>query len=231
MKKKTALTTQIGLSSGKLYNVIQEDENHVSKVAEIDLSGIYSYAEYYRWKSQDRLELIRGKVFRMNPEISLTHQRWCGYLYVKLYAYLSDKNAEVFLAPFDVRLPDRSTRDDDIFTVLQPDILIVCNPAQLDERGCLGAPDVVIEVLSDGNNWRELIDKFNVYEEAGVKEYWVINPRRRHFFIYTLDAFGRLKSEGANMYTDGVMSTVFPDFKINLKELLTKELSLKTNRL
>jgi Uma2 family endonuclease len=231
MKKKNPAAKKTDLPPYKIYKVIQEDENHVSKVAEIDLSGIYSYAEYYRWKSQDRLELINGKIFRMNPASSLTHQRWCGYLYVKLYEYLADQKGEVFLAPFDVRLPDRSNRDDDIFTVVQPDILIVSNPEQLDERGCLGAPDIVIEVLSDGNNWRELIDKFKVYEAAGVKEYWIINPRRRHFFIYTLDEYGRLKSEGANMYNNGVLSTVLPGFKINLKELLNPKDEFKKNRL
>lgn len=231
MKKKTSVTKKAQLPPYKVYKVIQEDENHVSKVAEIDLSGIYSYAEYYRWKSQDRLELINGKIFRMNPASSLTHQRWCGYLYVKLYEYLADKKGEVFLAPFDVRIPDRSSRDDDIFTVVQPDLLVVCKPEQLDERGCLGAPEVVIEVLSDGNNWRELIDKFKVYEAAGVKEYWIINPRRKHFFIYSLDQFGRLKSEGANMYNNGVLSQVFPDFRLNLKELLQREVEFKKNRL
>lgn len=196
------------------------DELHISKVAEISLSGIYSYADYLRWKSEDRMELIRGQVFKMSPLTSVTHQRWCGFMYAKLYEYLSDKKAEVFIAPLDIRLPDRSNQDGDIFTVVQPDLFVVCNPDQLEEKGCLGAPDIVIEILSDGNNWRELTDKFRVYEEAGVKEYWIINPKRKLFFVYRLDKYYRFQSEGANLYRDGHLSSVLPDFKLNLKELL-----------
>lgn len=198
----------------------KHDEQHISKVAEISLSQIYSYANYLGWKSEDRLELIRGQVFKMSPLTSATHQRWCGFMYAKLYEYLSDKEAEVFIAPLDVRLPDRSGQNRDIFTVVQPDIFIVCDADKLEENGCLGAPDIVIEILSDGNNWRELTDKFRVYEEAGVKEYWIINPKRKHFFVYRLDKYHRFQSEGANLYSDGRLSSVFPDFKLNLKELL-----------
>jgi len=152
----------------KIYRTISEDENHISRVAEVDANGYYSYSDYYRWFSSDKLELIRGKVFAKSPAPSLTHQRWCGFLYVKLCDFLSATQYEVFINPFDVRIPDRSSSDVEIFTVVQPDICVVFDQAKLDEKGCVGTPDVVIEVLSAGNNWRELIDKYKVYEEAGV---------------------------------------------------------------
>lgn len=220
MRKKYLLAKKYHRSKKVKYNAIQEDAHHISKVAEMNLLGLYSYGNPFRWKSEERIELIRGEVFRMSPVNSLTHQRWCGFIFVKLYDYLSDKIGEVFMAPFDIRLPDRSNMDEDIFTVVQPDIVVVCDPKKLDEKGCLGAPDVVIEILSEGNNWRELIDKFKVYEEAGIKEYWVVNPARKYFSIYKLDKYHRYKTDGVNRCNEEMLSSVFPDFKLDLKDLL-----------
>lgn len=220
MGKKYLGTEKHKQQKNRQVRAMYDDEQHISNVAEINLSGIYSYENYLGWRSEERLELIRGQVFKMSPITSVTHQRWCGFMYVKLYEYLSDKKAEVFIAPLDVRLPDRSDQNGDIFTVVQPDIFIVCNLNQLEEKGCLGAPDIVIEILSDGNNWRELTDKFRVYEAAGVKEYWIINPKRKLFFVYRLDKHCSFQSEGANLYSNGHLSSVLPDFKLNLKELL-----------
>lgn len=202
--------------NAKTYTDPESDDRRISQIADIDFSRTYSYADYFRWEFEERLELIKGKIFRMSPAPSLTHQRLCGLIYVKLYAYLSGKTCEVFVSPFDVRLPAVSLKDEAIFTVVQPDVCVVCDARKLDERGCLGAPDLVIEVLSPGNNRKELVDKFLIYEEAGIKEYWIINSEKRLLVIYQLN--GKGKYEKAN----NPVSAIFPDFNLNVNDLFRK---------
>jgi len=219
MKKKPSRTGKISPSKNKPYRSILDDEQTVSKVSDIDMSGTYSYADYFSWKFDDRLELIKGKVFKMSPAPSTTHQRLCSLMDNHLSASLSCKVCELFISPFDVRLPKKSAADGDIYTVVQPDICIVCDKHKIDERGCVGAPDLIIEILSTGNNKRDLIDKFDLYEEAGVREYWVIHPIKKYFYIYCLDEYGKYKSMGENYYNREVVSKVFPEFKFNLEDL------------
>jgi len=223
MDEKPLLNEKFQELKNKLYEAIQNDINPVSHVCEPDCSGSYSYADYFAVRFEDSVELIGGRVFRMSPAPSLTHQRWCGLIFAKLHNYLAEKEAEVFIAPFDVRLPHLSSGDAEIVTVVRPDICVVCDPEKLDERGCVGTPDIVVEVLSSGNNWRELIDKYKVYEDAGVKEYWIVNPKRKHLFVYVLNKKGKFQSAGVNMYTGGSLSTLFPDFNLNPEELLRKQ--------
>ena len=145
------------------------------QLSDLNLNNTYSYADYLKWQIEERLELIKGKIFKMSAP-NRTHQELSGYLYLKLGNYLYDKNCKVYAAPFDVRLPRKSKEDIDIITVVQPDICVICNTAILDAKGCLGAPDIVIEILSPSNNVIELKNKYEIYEEAGVKEYWVVSP-------------------------------------------------------
>jgi Uma2 family endonuclease len=122
------------------------------------------------------------------------------------------------IAPFDVRLPRKSKEDKDIITVLQPDICVVCDRSKFDQRGCLDAPDIVVEILSPGNNAKELKNKFDVYEDAGVKECWVISPQENTFLINTL-VDGRYVTARPLVAGDTFSSTVLPNFTIDLKEL------------
>jgi len=223
MDKKSSVEEKYGKLRTKLYQAIQGDAKSLSQVCEPDCTGFYSYADYFKLRLDDSVELIGGRVFRMSPAPSLTHQRWCGLIFAKLHNYLNNKEAEVFISPFDVRLPHLSSGDADIVTVVRPDICVVCDLEKLDERGCVGTPDIVVEVLSNGNNWRELIDKYKVYEDAGVKEYWIVNPKRRHLFVYVLNERGKFQSAGVNMYTGGSLSTLFPDFNLDPEELLKKQ--------
>jgi len=136
-------------------------------VTEPDFSyGEYTYADYLRWTIEERLELIKGKIFKMSPTPSSAHQRVSQWLNKELLIFLDGKTCEVFTAPFDVRLPKKSKRDEDIVTVVQPDLCVVCDPSKIDKRGCIGAPDIVVEVLSPSNNRKELKNKYEVYEES-----------------------------------------------------------------
>ena len=191
----------------------------MEQFSEPDLSLTYSYADYLRWTIEERFELIKGKAFKMTPAPARIHQGISIRISSELFHYLKNKSCEVFSAPFDVRLPRKSKEDRDIITVLQPDICVICDPSKLDDKGCIGAPDIVVEILSPGNNRKELKNKYEVYEEAGVKEYWIIHPQEKTFFKYTLDNAGKYQSSHLLTLGDEVSSNILPGFVLNLDEV------------
>lgn len=180
--------------------------------------GRYSYADYLSWQFGEMVELIKGKVFRQAAAPRVSHQRIAGHVFTKLYTFLNGKKCEAFISPFDVRLPIRSKKNEDIDTVVQPDICVVCDPSKLDELGCVGPPDLIVEILSSGNNKKELQNKYEVYEEAGVKEYWIIHPSECTLIIYSLVSG---KYQGSRFFTfgDRVQSDAVPGFVLDLDEV------------
>jgi len=188
------------------------------QLSDLDISKTYTYADYLKWAFDERLELIKGKIFEMSPAPGSVHQLVSGAVFNELYNYLKGKPCKVFSAPFDVRFIRRSVDDDAITTVVQPDICVICDINKIDAKGCIGAPDIMVEILSPGNNRKELQNKYEVYEEAGVLEYWVIHPQEKTFLKYTLinNAFqpSRLLTIG-----DEVTTPILPDFILNLDEL------------
>ena len=196
-----------------------KDIEKVSRLGEIDLSGTYSYADYLKWEIDERLEIIKGKIFRMSPTPASCHQRISSNLHIEIGYFLKNKLCSIYAAPFDVRFPRRSKDDKAIFTVLQPDICIICDLSKIDKRGCIGAPDIVIEILSPGNNKKELKNKFEVYEEAGVSEYWILHPEEKTFLKYTLDADGKYQPSRLLTLGDVVTSPVLPGFSLSLDEV------------
>jgi Uma2 family endonuclease len=133
------------------------------------------------------LELIRGKVFKQAAEApKMNHQRISIKLISALFEVLRSTKGKVFSAPLDVRLPVKSKKNANIDTVVQPDSCLVSDPSKRDEHGCMGAPDLVVEILSPGNNTKDLLHKYEVYEASGVLAYWVIHPNECTLIIYTL---------------------------------------------
>lgn len=196
------------------------------KIEEPDLSGTYTYSDYLTWEWTEMAELIRGKIFKMSPAPSSTHQKILGRLFLKMGNFLEGKKCQVFVAPFDVRLPlsSKQKSDKEIITVVQPDLCVVCDPAKIDERGCIGAPDWIIEILSQHTSAKDLREKFDVYEEAGVQEYWVVHPQEQTVLVYTLNAKGRY--EGIlkpYIRTDRVAPVILPGLIINLEEVFPVE--------
>ncbi len=192
------------------------------KIEEPDLSGTHTYSDYLTWQWTEMAELIRGKIYKMSPAPSSTHQKISGKLFLKIGNFLEHKRCQLFSAPFDVRLPQspKKTTDNDIYTVVQPDLCVVCDPTKIDERGCLGAPDWIIEILSQHTSSKDLREKFDVYEEAGVKEYWVVHPQEQTLLVYTLNAKG--KYEGIlkpYIRTDCISPITLPGLTINLEEV------------
>ncbi|HET6254537.1 MAG TPA: Uma2 family endonuclease [Puia sp.] len=186
--------------------------------ADLDFSKSYTYADYLKWTFEDRLELINGKLFKMGPAPNRIHQELSYRISGRLFNLLQGKPFSAFYAPFDVRLPRKSKNDDDVITVVQPDICVVCDPSKLDDRGCIGAPDIVVEILSPGNNRKELKNKYDVYEESGVKEYWLIHPQEKTFLKYVLTD-GKFQASRLMTTGDEVTTEVLPGFALSLEEL------------
>lgn len=143
----------------------------------------YTYADYEQWGNDHPCcELIDGVVYMMDSP-SRVHQQISGRLHSKLFNFLSGKTCEVYHAPFDVRL-NYDTTDD---TVVQPDILVVCDMSKLENgKHCLGAPDFVIEILSPSNTEHDMFTKFKKYLKAGVQEYWVVDPKDQTVIAHRL---------------------------------------------
>lgn len=138
----------------------------------------YSCDDYEAWDDGKRWELIEGVPFVMSPAPTSDHQRISLNLAALIHDYLRGKSCEVFTAPFDVRLSDD--------TVVQPDVSIICDPGKIDQKGCKGAPDMVVEILSPATMNLDRVTKFNKYLEAGVKEYWIIDPDSRNLSVHLL---------------------------------------------
>lgn len=181
----------------------------------------WTYADYLLLKTEERFEIFKGKLLKMSPSPNRAHQTISMELSVKFYNFFKQSSCHVFAAPFDVRfinLEKQSKEDKDIHTVLQPDLFIVCDEEKLDNRGCLGAPDLIVEILSPGNTKKEVDKKFKIYEEQGVREYWMVQPTDRTIYPYILEG-GRFIGLKPISEEEEMVSHIFPDLKFAAKEL------------
>lgn len=198
----------------------------ITELSQLDLNGTYSYADYLTWEFDDAVELIRGKIMAMGPAPTTKHQRIATHLGGLLYDFFRQGPCELFFAPFDVCLYDRRksiVAAKEIFTVVQPDLCVICERDKLDDKGCLGAPDWVVEILSAGNSKREMQIKYQLYQDSGVKEYWLVYPYEKAVHQFVLDAQTELFQLRA-MYgeDDWATSSVFPDCRIDLAEVFAE---------
>ena len=157
----------------------------------LDTRHHYTYGDYLTWPDDVRYELIDGVAYLMAPAPTLEHQDIAGEIYRQLANALEGKPCRPYVAPVDVRLPKGNEADEAVDTVVQPDVIVVCDQGKLDRRGVRGAPDFVVEVLSPSTAFHDHKRKREVYERAGVKEYWLVDPVERTIHIYRLDENGR----------------------------------------
>jgi Uma2 family endonuclease len=178
----------------------------------------YTYSDYLNWPDEERWELIDGVPYNMSPAPSTEHQRISRDIEMQFVNYLRGKNCEVFYAPFDVRLPQGNENDEDITTVVQPDIVIICDKNKLDKRGCKGAPDLVVEIISHATAKKDMQEKFFLYERSGVKEYWLVFPLEHAIDVYMLDENNKYERNGLYQYPDDgkVKVGIFDDLEIDL---------------
>ncbi|MGE5604171.1 MAG: Uma2 family endonuclease [Bacteroidota bacterium] len=177
---------------------------------------LYTYGDYAKWPDEERWELIDGIPYNMSPAPSRSHQKILGDLHRQVANYLIGKTCEVYIAPFDVRLPKGDESDEQIDTVVQPDLMVVCDREKLDERGCKGAPDLVVEVLSPGTAGRDMKIKLALYERVGVKEYWLVDPSNKTVQVYQLETEDRYGRPGIYTSADRLKVGIFTDLEINL---------------
>jgi Uma2 family endonuclease len=161
----------------------------------------YTYADILTWPEGERWELIDGMAYDMSPAPSRRHQELLGNIFMPFRQFLVDSPCQVYLAPFDVRLPAAGETTMTTTTVVQPDLTVVCEPEKLDDRGCVGSPTLVVEILSPYTARKDLREKLRKYEGAGVLEYWVIYPAERMLQVYLRDAEGRY--DVPTVYLDG----------------------------
>jgi Uma2 family endonuclease len=179
--------------------------------------GATTYAHYLEWDLEERYEVIEGTPYLLSAP-SPTHQLILGNLYAHLRNFFSKKPCKVFMAPFDVRLFAEGKLDNDIYNVVQPDLTIYCNPNKYDERGGIGVPDLVVEILSPSTAKRDRVLKMNLYERAGIKEYWIIDAANRTVEVYTLVG-GRYVRDNTFGDNDIVTSFSFQQFSVSIEAI------------
>ncbi len=179
----------------------------------------YTYGDYLKWPDEERWEIIDGVPYDMSPAPSAKHQTISMRLSGILWSFFRDKKCQVFAAPFDVRLPRKDEKDEDIQNVVQPDLSIICDQNKLDERGCQGTPTVVIEIISPSTAKKELNEKFNLYERSGIPAYWVVFPEFDVIVVYSLDEEGKYQKTGYYAANEVLTSELFPGLEIKLEEV------------
>lgn len=182
-----------------------------------------TYGDYLTWPEGERWEIIDGEAFDMSPAPTPIHQEVLSNLHGLFWNYLRDKPCKVYPAPLDVRLPDGKEADEGIRTVIQPDMIIVCDEKKIDSRGLRGTPDIVIEILSSSSASRDHILKRRLYERHGAKEYWIIDPGNRIVFVYRLTSkrvFGNVETLNDQ---DKITTPILPGLTIDLSEVFPKQ--------
>ena len=177
-------------------------------------NGTHTYADYTHLRLEESIELIKGKLYRMAPAPKRAHQAAISHLLVDISLYLGDKLCEIYTTPFEVRLPIRNERKHtQVINVVQPDICVVADKSKLDEDGCLGPPDWVIEVTSPRTAKNDFNEKFNLYEEAGVREYWIVQPKEQAVNVYILE---NRQYALVDVFESGdIRSQIFPNLLIS----------------
>ena len=185
----------------------------------VQLEEKYTYKDYLNWPDDERWELIGGIPYNMSPAPTRWHQELVVKLLRHIANFLDDKPYKIFVAPFDVRLPEEDENDEITQTVVQPDLVVICDEKKLDDRGCLGAPDFIIEILSESTAGRDLHEKLFLYERHGVKEYWVVDLWSKTVTVHTIESDNKYGKVSTYNVSDKIPSIVLKGFAINLSDL------------
>jgi Uma2 family endonuclease len=207
-----------------MENEDKKEKQTVEEPATVYLSRakLYTYADYLSWMDDKRRELIDGVVYDLLSAPTRFHAKISTKIVSLIDWFVRKKKGKcgIYHAPFDVRFPKNGeTADDKIYTVVQPDICVVCDPEKLDDRGCIGAPDLIVEVQSPSTAKRDLYEKFDLYEKAGVREYWVVFPREKALTVFLMQENGKFNDGTAYEFEAKVPVSIFQGLTIDLEEL------------
>lgn len=196
----------------KMQNVVDSTKTKGCVTMAILQKQIYTEADYYDLSEDVRAELIEGQIYYQAAP-SRTHQRILSGLHATIYNYIKSKGGpcEVYPAPFAVKLWEDKT-------IVEPDISVICNRDKLTDKGCTGAPDWIIEIVTPGNSSHDYIRKLNLYAAAGVREYWIVNPMKQTIFVYHLE---ETKFEvTAYTFRDKIKVNIYDDLWIDFPEII-----------
>ena len=177
----------------------------------------YTYADYLTWPDDERWELIRGTAYSMSPAPRREHQGLAGLVYRAFAEGPAGHGCKSYISPIDVFLNAQDEHLDNEDTVVQPDVVVVCDPSKLIPEGIKGPPDLVVEVISPATAMRDQSEKRELYERAGVREYWIANPTTLEVLVYVLKD-GRYGLPTPASLTDGVRSRIFPDLVVRARK-------------
>lgn len=193
----------------------------IDSLSQLDLNGKYNYADYLTWKFEQAVELIKGHIMPMAAP-SRKHQSISWQLTLIVGTTFMNQKCRAFAAPFDVRLFDKSKSvkaNQDVYSVVQPDICIICDVDKLDDKGCQGAPDLVIEILSAGNSKKEMKIKKQLYEENLIREYWIIDPEHETVHQFVLGENQLYNPPIIYVSEDMVYADIFKELQVPLEKV------------
>ena len=164
---------------------------------------VYTYGDYLTWPDDERWELIDGVAYNMCAAPNRYHQGILTEVFKQAAVFLEGKPCKIYVAPFDVIFPDTPDQEEkDVTTVVQPDLSVICDPKKLTYKGCTGAPDWVVEILSPYTSKKDFREKLSLYERHGVKEYWIVDPGNRYVHVYVWNEPTREYPEDPAVYLD-----------------------------
>lgn len=179
----------------------------------------YRYTDYASWPEDARCELIEGEVFDMSTAPNRYHQGLLMELSAQLHDHLRTRPCVVYPAPFDVRLPEPGESPGESSTVVQPDISVICDQEKLDDAGCIGAPDLLIEIVSPSTAAKDQLRKRRLYERHGVREFWIVHPTDRLIRVYRLGSDAVFGADEVYDATMSIESHVLEGFSFAVKDI------------
>ena len=190
----------------------------ITDISQLDPNGTYTYADYLKWQFDESVELLRGKLSKMSPAPRAKHQKAVSHILRDLFIFFSEQTCEIYPAPFDVRLPNPDYEpgfNNKVHTVVQPDICVICDESKVDEFGCVGPPDWIIEIASPSTQKKDFNEKFDLYETAGVPEYWIAIPKSQEIYVFALED-GRYEQKAVYEQGQTAASVRYPALTMSL---------------
>ncbi|AEM74906.1 Uma2 family endonuclease [Caldicellulosiruptor acetigenus] len=182
----------------------------------------FNYDKYKNIEDDNRYEIIEGRLYSLAPSPLVFHQHVCGNIYHKLRIFLQGKECIPFISPVDVILAPKGAEDKDIKNVVQPDVFVICDKSKIDQKGIIGAPEFVVEVVSPNTSARDYLMKLKLYERFGTKEYWIVNPQEKSVAVFMKAKEDRFDISNVFFHPAIIKSSFLSGFEISTDEIFTE---------